>query len=251
MRVRGYLTLLAFVPLLLVGPSTQGRAVPLIADISSHLVGITTGFSGSDLLLFGAVEEPGDVVVVIKGPPADLAAYRKSQVLGVWMNTARQTFTAVPSFIAIASSAPLDEIAPPRIQQRHQFTLDALVPDLPAQRASPELAREWKESLVASMQSEGLYPTSHGQVTFLGDRLFRTKVTFPSNVPTGNYLAQIFYLQDGVMVSAQTSPLLVSRIGVEADIYHLAHVYPTSYGIASILLALFAGWLAHVAFRRS
>ncbi|WP_455372356.1 TIGR02186 family protein [Limibacillus halophilus] len=251
MRARRILPLLGLMSLLLVGPATQGRAVPLIADLSNHLVAITTGFSGTEMLLFGAVEERGDVVVVIKGPPADLAVYRKSQVAGVWMNTARQTFEAVPSFLAIASSAPVDEIAPPNVQARHQLNLDALVPTLSAARASPNVAAEWKRSLVASMQGEGLYPTSTGQVTFLGDSLFRTNVTFPSNVPTGSYLAQVFYLRDGAMISAQTTPLFVSRVGVEADIYFLAHKYPISYGVVAILLALLAGWLAHVAFRRS
>lgn len=247
---RRLFSLLALLSLLMVGPATQGRAVPLIADLSNHLVAITTGFSGTELLLFGAVEEEGDVVIVVKGPPADLAVYRKGQVAGVWMNVARQTMQAVPSFLAIASSSPVEEIAGPSLQQRHQLTLDALVPSLPMARASANVAAEWKRALVASMQAEGLYPRANQKVTFVGDRLFRTTVTFPSNVPTGSYLAQVYYLRDGQMVGAQTTPLFVSRIGMEADIYQLAHVYPIGYGLGAILLALFAGWLAHVAFRK-
>ena len=100
------------------------------------------------------------------------------------------------------------------------------------------------------MQAEGLYPRVNQKVTFVGDRLFRATVTFPSNVPTGSYLAQVYYLRDGQMVGAQTTPLFVSRIGMEADIYQVAHAYPIGYGIGAILLALFAGWLAHVAFRK-
>ncbi|MEJ2563136.1 MAG: TIGR02186 family protein [Anaerolineales bacterium] len=73
---RRLLPLLALLSLLMIGPATQGRAVPLIADLSNHLVAITTGFSGTELLLFGAVEQEGDVVIVVKGPPADLAVYR-------------------------------------------------------------------------------------------------------------------------------------------------------------------------------
>ena len=73
---------------------------------------------------------------------------------------------------------------------------------------------------------EGLYPRVNQKVTFVGDRLFRATVTFPSNVPTGSYLAQVYYLRDGQMVGAQTTPLFVSRIGMEADIYQVAHAYP-------------------------
>ncbi len=248
--MRRLLPVLAIMSLLVMGPATQSRAVPLIADLSDHLVAITTGFSGTELLLFGAVEQPGEVVIVIEGPPADLAVYRKGQIAGVWMNVARQTVRDVPSFLAIASSAPVEEIAGPSLQERHRLTLDALVPSLPLARASANVAAEWKRALVASMQDEGLYPTEAQKVTFVGDKLFRASVTFPSNVPTGSYLAHVYYLRDGQMVGAQATPLFVSRIGMEAEIYQLAHVYPISYGLGAILLALLAGWVAHVAFRR-
>ena len=41
---------------------------PLVVDLSSHVVAITSGFHGANLLLFGSVEGEGDVVVVIRGP---------------------------------------------------------------------------------------------------------------------------------------------------------------------------------------
>ena len=249
--MRRLFPILAILALLMAGPATQGRAVPLIADLSDHLVAITTGFSGSELLLFGAIEEPGDVVIVIKGPPADVAVYEKGQVMGVWMNTARQEMESVPGFITIASSAPVDEIAGPSLRQRHQLTLEHLVPSLPMIWLDEAEAARWKESFVAAMQSAGLYPTVSEQVTFVGDRLFRATVDFPSNVPTGGKLAQVYYLRDGQMVGAQTTPLFVSRVGAEADIFQFAHEHPIGYGLGAILLALFAGWIAHVAFRRS
>src|SRR3546814_10410317 len=38
---------------------------PLITDLSSHLIAITSNFTGTDLLLFGAIDEPGDILVEI------------------------------------------------------------------------------------------------------------------------------------------------------------------------------------------
>ena len=40
----------------------------LVAALSNHLVAISTGFSGTDVLLFGAIDGTGDVVVVVRGP---------------------------------------------------------------------------------------------------------------------------------------------------------------------------------------
>jgi hypothetical protein len=52
------------------------RAAPLVADLSKHLVAITTGFAGTDVLLFGAIDEPGDVVVIVWGPPQEVVMHR-------------------------------------------------------------------------------------------------------------------------------------------------------------------------------
>jgi hypothetical protein len=53
------------VALLAVTPAARAQ---LVADLSEHLIAITTGFVGTDVLLFGAIEETGDVVVVVRGP---------------------------------------------------------------------------------------------------------------------------------------------------------------------------------------
>ena len=36
------------------------KAEPLVADLSNHLIAITTGFTGAQVLLFGATDGPGD-----------------------------------------------------------------------------------------------------------------------------------------------------------------------------------------------
>jgi uncharacterized protein (TIGR02186 family) len=120
------------------------RANSLVADLSQHLVAITTGFVGTDVLLFGATAEPGDVVVIVRGPDRPVVVHRKSRVLGVWVNTAKVTFDRAPSFYAIASSRPLAEVAPVTVLARHQMGLDNLRLDLSWMKASPNVAQQWR-----------------------------------------------------------------------------------------------------------
>ena len=49
---------------------------------------------------------------------------------------------------------------------------------------------------------------------------------------------------------AKTTPLVISKIGFGADIYDFAHRHGAAYGVIAVLVALFAGWMAHLAFRR-
>jgi len=98
---------------------------------------------------------------------------------------------------------------------------------------------------------KGLYLDVPGRVNFLGNRLFRTTLSFPANVPTGTYTVEVLLVRNGGVVSAQTSPLLISKIGVGADVYRFANNYAMLYGIIAILIALAAGWIAAAAFRKS
>ena len=233
--------------LALVGPS---RASPLVADLSKHLVAITTGFAGTDVLLFGAVDEPGDVVVVVRGPAARHVLHRKSRIAGIWVNTATMTFEEAPSFFSVASSRPLDEIASENVRERNKMEVRHNVELAPA-KASENVRQVWIDALIRNKQREGLYRVDPERVAFSGPQLFRTDMFFPANVPTGNYQVNVYLLRDGQVVSAQTTPLIISKIGVEADIFQFAHEQSAWYGLIAIALALLAGWLAHVAFRRA
>ena len=233
--------------LALIGP---GRASPLVADLSKHLIAITTAFAGSDVLLFGAVDEPGDIVVVVRGPLRSLVMHRKSRIAGIWVNTATMTFDDVPSFFAVAASGPLEEITSESVRERNNMEVGSLIA-LPDAKASENVAAEWEAALIRNKQREGLYQAELGRVSFSGPQLFRSDVYFPANVPTGNYQIQVYLLRDGKVISAQTTPLIIGKIGLEADIFDFAHNQAAFYGLIAIALALLAGWLAHVAFRRA
>ena len=65
-----------------------GAAQPLEADLSSHLVAITTGFTGSEVVLFGAVDGPGEiarrgcrliVIEVVEQDRHGMAAFHRRQ----------------------------------------------------------------------------------------------------------------------------------------------------------------------------
>src|SRR5437660_3375508 len=80
-----------FLTLLLLWP-TPGRGEGLVADLTSHLIAITTGFSGASVVLFGAIDGRGDVVVVVRGPDREMTVRRKSRIAGIWVNTRAVTF---------------------------------------------------------------------------------------------------------------------------------------------------------------
>lgn len=229
----------------------RARAQALVADLTSHLIAITTGFTGTEVVLFGAIDGDGDgeVVVVVRGPEQPVVVRRKERVLGMWLNRRQVTFASVPGFYALATSRPLADILRPEVLQRQRIGTEQL--GLAPARALGEAELEaFRTALVRNKQGEGLFPTQPGQVSFLGGRLFRTTVNFPSNVPTGTYQVQVFLVRDGQVAGAQTTPLLISKLGVSAEIVDFAYRRSIVYGLVAVLIAVVAGWAASAMFRR-
>ena len=231
--------------------ATGAAAQGLVADMSSDSISITSNFTGQDILLFGAVDGPSDVVVVVEGPREDLVIRRKAKVGGIWMNRASVTFQNVPAYYAVASSGPIEDIAVRAVRARHRMggayldlTVKAGAPDM----AFEELA-EFRQAVLRNKRREELYFEAEGSVRFR-ERLFRTSIVFPANAPEGDYTVHTYLLRSGRVVDQQSSPLAIRKAGLERTIFDLAHDHPALYGIIAILIALASGWIAAAVFRR-
>jgi uncharacterized protein (TIGR02186 family) len=130
----------------------------LVADLTSHLIAISTGFTGASVVLFGATDGPGDVAVVVRGPDHDVTVRRKSRIAGIWVNTRELSFSNVPSFYSVAASRPLNEIVSPATAAFYR--LGTLGLELKAEsRAPPEVVDEFRDALLRMQQHVRLFPT--------------------------------------------------------------------------------------------
>lgn len=232
------------------GEPVGGVQRPLVADLSKHLVAITTGFDGTDVLMFGATNGPGDVVLVVRGPTHREVVRRMDKVAGlIWANKSSVSFENAPSFLLVASSRPVEDILPLSVQQRHQMTPQTL--SLVSRGLEDgETLQHYRDALFRLKEKQSLYRYQPTSVSLLANRLFRADLFFPATVPTGVYSAEVYLVRNGEVVSAEITPLVISKVGVGADVYHFAHEQSALYGLAAILVAVAAGWLAGLAFRK-
>lgn len=229
---------------------SAARGAPLVADLSEHLIKITTGFAGSRLLLFGATDGPGDVIVVVRGPRHTTIVRRKIRIAGIWVHGAEVRFEGVPAFYAVASSAPLTRLLGPQDLAREQIGAAALELRPRTEMIDDASLAGFRTALVRNRQHEGLFQPGVGAVNFLGEQLFRAEIDFPANVPTGTYEVRILLVRDGNVVQVQTTPLFVSKVGLSAEIFDFAQERSALYGLIAIAIALIAGWLASAIFQR-
>lgn len=245
MMVRGLFSLLLIGLGMLPG---LAQAKPLVADLSQHVIAIDSGFTGTEILFFGARNDSGDVVVVIRGPEADFTVRRKERVGGIWVNTEERTYSDLPYFYAIASTRPMSLMENTHLRQQLGIGEDLMV----EKAANEPLVEDdpFMEALMSERRGRGLFTPVPRSVGFMGETLFKTVIPFPDHIPRGDYTAEVYLLRDGRLVGMQSTPLQVTKKGFDAFMYQLAHKLPLLYGLLGIVVALTAGWGAGAIFRR-
>lgn len=245
--MRRWLLVLAFLAAALPARADQ----PLLADLTGHLIAITTGFTGTSVVLFGATDGPGDIVAIVRGPERDSVVWQKRHLAGMWINGPNVTFANVPSYYAVFSNRKLDDIAPANMQAQSQIGIANLRIDPRDPRTKQDERIRFRTALIDAQKRAHLFAEYPGSVAFLGDRLFRVTLDFPANVPTGNYLVEVLLIRDGKVVSGQTTPLVIAETGVGADVSEFAQNNAALYGFAAVLGAALLGWLASLPFRNA
>jgi len=222
----------------------------LIVDLSQARVSITSAFQGESLLLFGMFDPPGEIVVVVQGPPARETVMRKERFLGLWLNTGRQSFDDVPAYYFIAASAPLQRLLARGAGGEILSLEDRLSSIRPLRWRPPEELAKFRNGLVEVKRREDLYPAAFGQVTVQAGRLFRAELPFPSRLPEGVYDVRAYLLRDGKIVAAVSRPLPVGKVGFNAQLAGWSRQEGTLYGLGAIVMALVMGWLGGTVMRR-
>ncbi len=235
--------------LLLLPLAARGQAV--LADVTHPLVAITTGFSGTEITVFGTLEELGsDVIVVLRGPGQTLDLRRKERVLGLWLNGPAQRFIQVPGFYGVAATRPVTGLLPLEDLNQNRIGLTALQHSLTPD--GPPTARNLdsdREALVADLARRGLIVQKSEPIRLLGGRLFKVSFALPSNVPVGPFQVSVFAVKDRQIIGALTTPLITSQIGIAADVHDWAYTAPWLYALAALSLAVLMGGLGFWAFR--
>ena len=230
---------------------TAQRDPVLVPAVSQSRIEVRQGFTGTELLLYGAIldpqgrraTEPYDIVVVLKGPTEPVLVREKQKKLGIWVNAASTAFRSAPSFFAVASSRAVDSIVDERTAAIYELGLPFMQLS-PSGVIEPEEQARFTTGLVALRQQQGLYAENETGVTISQDVLYQARIAVPSNVVTGRYTAETFAIQRGRVIASAIAEVEVSKEGFEKLVADRAQDMSLVYGVSVVLLALLTGWIA-------
>ena len=229
------------------------RAETVVAGLSRDAINITANFSGSEILIFGAVERDApspegqlEVIVTVEGPSVPVTVRRKEWRFGIWVNAASVEVDEAPSFYAVALTGTLDAALTQVEDLRHRVSIPRVIRAVSVGIEHPE---DFTNALIRIREGEDLYQLNEGQVTLRNETLFDTSIRLPANLVEGDYRTRIILTRGGEVLDVFEQDIAVRKVGLERFIYNLAHERPLIYGIASLAIAILAGWMASAVFR--
>lgn len=230
-------------------------AESVVLGLSQDEVAITTSFDGSEILIFGAVKreapipggEPLHVIVTVAGPSEPITVRRKAHRFGIWVNTDAVEIDLAPSFYAVATSGPLDEVVSAVEDLRHQITVPSAIRSVGAPMSILD-SGSFTDALIRIREGNGLYQSLENQVVIDEQTLFRTRVRMPAALTEGAYETRIFLTRGGKVVSTYAAEIDVRKVGLERWLFSLSREQPLIYGLMSLAIAIAAGWGASAAF---
>ena len=216
---------------------TGARDPQLVPSVSQDEIAVRQGFTGTELLLFGAIlppeqgapPEPYDVVVVLKGPTSSVVVREKQQVAGIWMNVDAAEFRSVPSFYAVASSREIAAVVDARTAAIYELGLPYLQLS-PIGAIDPEQQARIAAGLVERRRGEGHYQQVEGGVQVKGGVLYEA--------------AETFVISRGRVLVSEIARVEVRKVGFEKRVADYAENEEVWYGLFAVFLSIFMGWAA-------
>lgn len=263
--------------------ATPARADDIVGALSQNRVSLTANFAGSEILIFGAIvpgdspqpdtedadptvppesAAPGettpattealdhgtDVIIVIEGPREPVAVWRKERRAGIWVNVESVTLPSVPSFYAVAATAPLNEILSAEADTQHRISVGQAIQADRALEGGAHTAL-FAEALVRIRERGRAFLALERHVRVDRGVLFRATVQLPANLTEGAYTTRMFLVRNGAVVNQFRTAIFVQKDGLEQWLHWLATHYAFFYGLLALAIALIAGWGASALFR--
>lgn len=202
----------------------------IIADVSPNRVEIHSKFTGKTILVFGAIMEKADnLIVIIHGPIKDIAVHKKIKLFGVWLNGPKSLIKAVPLFFSFSSAdgtyKDLDKVF------HGEFTPFPHISNLTEEVAA----------FTDSRARNALYQFDN-KLEIINGTLFRGNISLPASIPRGQYIVEFIALNENRIIGIEAMPLFVVKTGLDARISELSHSHTWFYALVAISGTLFIGW---------
>lgn len=238
------------------GVLTMLIAVPCAAEPSLRLspsrVEVDLFFRGAGLVATGTVRRDCQVVLKLEGERG-AAAYRRKDKRGpLWVSTGSVVFNALPGLYMVAASSDSADLE--RQLEMVGEGFGALRRSVTIEQSPPGDDGFVFDEFLRLKTQRGLYAVRPGSVA-LSDRDgafngLRAEFRIPPAVRPGTYRATLYCFNEHTLISETVQSVSVEKTGLVRALSNVAFQHGGLYGVVSVLVALAAGLVVGMIFRK-
>ncbi|MBI5248602.1 MAG: TIGR02186 family protein [Desulfomonile tiedjei] len=243
--------------LVLLGLALQALGTPSCAtaetsdlSVSPTTLDIRESFRGAPVAISAEIPQGASAVLEVRGVAHEDHLLRQGRRGGLWMSVGEVTVHGAPSVYYLLST--LDLHSHSDIASRWGY--NALQKQTEFQGAIPrEGSGELFEQLVKLKENEGLYGVFPKSLKLTGTSKDKStlegQLTFPSNIPPGNYRIVLSVLNSGKLLEQKSFELTVEMSGLPGLLASLANEHAALYGLIAVVIAIVTGFVTGFLFK--
>lgn len=219
----------------------------LVTQTARNQIDVTVGFVGSTIEIFGnRTDATNDVAILVEGPKVEATVWKKSRILGAWVNAHSTIFSEMPSYYQYATNLDENDEKSREVLRQNGIGHKALFDKVATKKPQGMNVEQFQDALKKKKRTEKVFFEKSEKIIFLNDNFFRAHFDIPASAPTGEYKIHSYLLKNDKIVQHDVSIFKVEQVGLNAFIFNFSHKHSTLYAIVCIILASFSGWLVSV-----
>ncbi|MBI4644751.1 MAG: TIGR02186 family protein [Deltaproteobacteria bacterium] len=230
----------------------------VVTAASKNLIEIGLSYRGDQIHFFGVNPAPGtDLIIKLTAEKDEEIKFSvKGKVGPFWMTVKQYDVTGAPFMYKIHASKPIKEIVSEATAQELELGYPAIrhkmKMHLSRGDAAPEDADKVFQGMLKIKERANLYNIVEDPARLQVEegKLFKHYFRFPPAATEGRYQVESFCFQKGQLVGYGKDIIEIKKVGLESCLTETSQNQPVFFGIMAVLIAMGAGLLVGVIFRK-
>ena len=254
MRILNKFTLLKVLALGVITLFAVSNAFPITVGLSPDHISVNSLYHGGKLEISGTTDGDSEVIIKITSAEKKVHLRKKGKAGGVlWMNVGELEFNPVSDVFLVYSTGDIDKMLSKDQQDKYVLGYGALKRSISVEPVENEADKEkWVDEFIKLKQKNKIYGEFAGQIKTMSEgagKTYTLAINWPYQAPPQDYNINVYEVKNDVVQGQAEAVLKIEKVGALKYISDMAFHKETIYGIASILIAIAAGFIVSVIFR--
>lgn len=224
------------------------------ANVQPERISVNSLYHGSSVTVTGEAAPDEDIIVKFSTPAKQVHLRQKGKRGGLlWMNVGELEYNPVSDVYLLYSTGDVDRILNGDEQDKYLIGYGAFKRVVEVSPVSDESEKEkWVEEFLRFKENSGVYGVfTEGIETKAEDgrKTFQLTVDWPYQAPPQDYTVSVYAVKNNSVQDYKQTPLKVETVGALKFVSGMAFNSASVYGIASILIAIAAGFIVSIIFK--